>query len=72
MTVSEMIEELSKLDPNLKVFSKGYEGGYEDASVISNPRQFTLHVNTAWYYGPHEETEFEKTKGEVVMGVVIA
>lgn len=33
MTVKELIEELQHLDPELKVYVPGYEGGCEDPSI---------------------------------------
>jgi hypothetical protein len=33
MTVKELIEQLQQLDPDLRVFTRGYEGGYEDADI---------------------------------------
>jgi hypothetical protein len=54
MTVAELIEQLSELDPNLEVYIRGYEGGlddvvkYEHVTVCKN-------YNSEWYYGKHEE-----------------
>ena len=53
MKVGELIEALSKLDPELRVFRPGYEGGFADVT-ISKPQSFCLDVHTEWYYGPHE------------------
>ena len=36
MTVKELIEQLQQLDPDLHVFVRGYEGGYDDAGPIIN------------------------------------
>ena len=56
MTVRELIEQLSELDPELHVFVNGYEGGFHYAK-ISNLTDISLNWNTEWYYGPHELTE---------------
>lgn len=56
MTVKELIEQLSELDPELHVFVHGYEGGFHYAD-ISEPKDISLNWNTEWYYGPHELTE---------------
>jgi hypothetical protein len=56
MTVKELIEQLTELDPELHVFVNGYEGGYHYAD-ISEPKNISLNWNTEWYYGPHELTE---------------
>jgi len=53
MTVKELIEQLSKLDQELHVFTDGYEGGYHYAKP-SSVRDICLDVNTLWYYGPHD------------------
>jgi hypothetical protein len=76
MTVSELIQQLSELDPNLRVMVSGYEGGYDDCFGVTNPKEFALDVNTAWYYGSHEESEYlvggQKAKDYYkVMGVVV-
>jgi len=53
MTVKELTDYLSKLDPDLRVFTKGYEGGYEDARAKDDIYSFTLNYYKDWYYGPH-------------------
>lgn len=53
MSVKELIEQLSVLEPDLHVFVSGYEGGYHYAKV-SNIRDIYLHVNNEWFYGPHD------------------
>lgn len=77
MKVKEMIEQLSKLDPDLKVFVNGYEGGHCYAGV-GGVDTFYLNVNTAWYYGPHDSCEYtlrhldgdyETVKGVCISGV---
>ena len=54
MKIKELIEELQKCDPEKMVVQSGYEGGYCEVSGVSEIR-LKLDVNTAWYYGPHEE-----------------
>lgn len=67
MKVSELIETLSKLDPNLVVFVNGYEGGYSDICadefIIDT---FKTDVYDDWYYGPHEKDENGDVKGIVI------
>jgi hypothetical protein len=53
MTVKELIEYLQTIDPELKVFIKGYEAGYNDVNTI-NHEKMVLNVNNIWYYGKHE------------------
>ena len=40
MTVKELIEQLQTLDPDLHVFVRGYEGGYDYAGPITPPNDF--------------------------------
>lgn len=55
MTVKQLIEHLQTLDPELYVFTRGYEGGLEDINVNSNVIDVELDYNKEWWYGPHEE-----------------
>ena len=75
MTVGELIQELQKVDQDLNVFVRGYEGGYDDAK-IGEVREVALNVNTEWYYGKHEDWEITKRSsiGEqytLVKGIVL-
>ena len=58
MTVKQLIEILSQIeDQNLRVISKGYEGGYDDITFPDNTPliiDIALDVNPEWYYGNHE------------------
>lgn len=67
MTVKELIEKLQALDPDLRVFTKGYEGGYEDARIREDIYSFKLDYHGMWYYGPHEIVE----EGGDVKGIVL-
>jgi hypothetical protein len=53
-TVAELIEQLKAFPPELRVVTRGYEGGECDCD---DPALCTivLDVNDAWYYGPHED-----------------
>ena len=53
MTASELIKKLLKVDPDTRIFTRGYEGGYTDAE-ISEVETYVLNINTSWYYGEHE------------------
>ena len=74
MTIKELIEKLSELDPELHVFVPGYEGGYHYVDV-SKPDSFCLNVNSEWYYGPHESIshmyEEERPSYKQVKGIVL-
>lgn len=54
MTIAELIQTLSQYDPDLPVVVKGYEGGYNDISLIEE-LNLQLNVNTENWYGAHEE-----------------
>ena len=56
MTVRELIDVLERLDQDIHVFTRGYEGGYEDAELKGAPFDVALNVNPkeAWWYGPHQ------------------
>jgi len=54
-TVAELIAELSKLDPNMRVMVRGYEEGLHDCDV---PEIRAVRINANpdgdWFFGPHE------------------
>jgi len=69
MTVKELMEILSKVDPNLMVVVSGYEGGVTEPGEVKI-KTAALNVNKEWYYGEHEIVENkdeypEKTHAEV-------
>jgi hypothetical protein len=72
MTVKELIAELQTLDPDLHVFTSGYEGGYEDVVSVGNIKEIALNYHDEWYYGPHEEAKAEhRDSFEIVKGVIL-
>ena len=72
MTVKELIEQLQQLDPDLHVFTDGYEGGYEDVVSVGNIKEIALNYHDEWYYGPHVDAEAEhKDSFEIVKGVIL-
>lgn len=73
MTVRELIEHLQTLDPDIRVFVKGYEGGVDDKISLDEPTDITLNVHTEWYYGEHEYTStgYETTNNQIVKGIVL-
>jgi hypothetical protein len=75
MTVKELIEQLQQLDPDLHVFTAGYEGGYNDV-YVGEEMEIALNVHDEWYYGKHEDasTEYhvpDKSKYKIVKGIVL-
>jgi hypothetical protein len=74
MTVKELIEQLQQLDPELRVFVRGYEGGYDDAGPITPPNDFALNFHDEWYYGDHEVADYynlDPNKYTIVKGVIL-
>ena len=53
MNIRELIDELQKHDPEMRVVTAGYEGGYCDLSGFEEIK-INLDVNNEWYYGKHE------------------
>ncbi len=54
MTIKELIETLSKFDPDTPVVIRGYEDGYNDVSIV-RPKTMQLNVNEKHhYYGAHD------------------
>lgn len=69
-----MIEKLQKLDPDLRVFTNGYEGGYNDAVILAdNIIDIVINHNTEWYYGKHESANKIKLSANhvIVKGIVL-
>ena len=74
MTVKELIEQLQQLDPDLHVFVRGYEGGYDYAGPIVEGKEFALDFHKEWYYGDHEVSDYpgvEEGNYTIVKGVVL-
>jgi hypothetical protein len=76
MTVKKLIEQLQQLDPDLHVFVRGYEGGYDDAGPISPVIEIALDVHEEWYYGKHEDADIDyyvpdKSKHTIVKGIIL-
>jgi hypothetical protein len=75
MKVKELIEQLQTIDPELYVFTKGYEGGYNDANPIGPVMEIALDVNRDWYYGSHEVVDHSligpSHSFEIVKGIIL-
>lgn len=63
MKVHELISFLYTLDPGLEVVVKGYEGGYNEVKGVSGTIEYVKNVNDAWYYGPHEQLQYQLELG---------
>lgn len=69
MKVSELIEILQTVNPELEVFVEGYEGGFDDIRPYITIQTFEKNVNEEWYYGPHELNSIGHVTGIVLKGV---
>lgn len=73
MTVKELIEKLQQLDPELRVFVEGYEGGYNDVDKLRE-EIIALDFHEEWYYGKHEEIRNirkDKSQYKTVKGIIL-
>jgi len=78
MKVKELIEVLSKLDPELTVVTHGY-GGYDDIEWpvdkdSPNVIELALYVNPEWYYGNHKMVSKDHSYGpeiKIVKAIVL-
>lgn len=72
MKNKELIEKLSALNPDNKVFIVGYEGGLEMIVEIKESKM-VLNVNDEEWLGPHDD--FHKTKvidsSRIVDGIIL-
>lgn len=59
ITVGNLIEKLLAMDPHARVVMAGYEGGLADIHGVSDIT-IVPHVNSQWYYGPHEDVNYYK------------
>ena len=61
MNVQQLIEELQKHPPEMRVIVSGYEGGYSDlSSPPANQTSIRLNVHApdCWYYGRHDDAGY--------------
>jgi len=65
MIVKELIEQLQALDPESRVFVRGYEAGYDDINKIK-VTQMVLDVNSIWYYGKHDTLDREYKRDKIL------
>ena len=65
MTVKELIEQLQTLDPESRVFVRGYEAGYDDINSVKL-NKMVLDVNNVWYYGKHDTLEKEYKRDKIL------
>ena len=56
MTVNELIEQLKQYPSDMRVLTLGYEGGYDDIDIKTEPVVFNVNIDT-WYMGRHESAK---------------
>jgi len=75
MKIKQLIEHLSKLDPELYIFVPGYEGGVDYVSIEGGVKEFALDVNEVWYYGKHalvvNEDKEKFINHQIVKGIIL-
>ena len=71
MTVAELIEALSKLPPDMRVVTRGYEGGYDDIGGIGK-LDLLIDVDTDWFWGRHDVPSMGQSPDETCAFIVPA
>ena len=72
MKVKELIEKLQTVDPDLFVFIKGYEGGYDYIVFDPEEKKVALDVYEEWYYGRHDDArEGDETRTDIVKAIIL-
>lgn len=71
MKVKELIEKLQTVDPDLYVFVKGYEGGYDYISFDPEVKDIELDVHEEWYYGRHDDASTKTESRDSVKAIIL-
>ena len=59
MNVQQLIKELQKHPPEMRVIVNGYEGGYGDLDSLKQKSiRLNVHSPDEWYYGRHEDDDY--------------
>jgi hypothetical protein len=66
MNLEELIEQLKKYPPEMQVVVAGYEGGYNDISLIKTCA-ISINKNKDWYYGQHDDAEKDEQATEALV-----
>lgn len=61
MTVKELTDYLTNINPDIDVVVDGYEDGYDPIGHI-HQKFVKPHSDPAWYYGKYEEGTGENTR----------
>jgi hypothetical protein len=71
MKVKELIQKLSELDPELNIFTQGYEGGFKDIDSSLPEIDVYLNVHEEWWYGPHDSHPGPSKKDQLPVKAII-
>ena len=59
MNVQQLIEELQKYPPEMRVIVQGYEGGYSDCTLPEPTRiRLNVHEEDDWCTGRHDDESY--------------
>jgi hypothetical protein len=59
MNVQQLIEELQKHPPEMRVIVDGYEGGYSDCKPPESTQiRPNVHEEDTWLYGRHDDASY--------------
>jgi len=59
MNVQQLIEELQKYPPEMRVIVHGYEGGYSDCNPPQSTRiRLNVREKNDWYFGRHDDENY--------------
>ncbi len=67
MNVRELIDALSKFDPETRVVVAGYEEGGNDVTQIQTQRIW-LNAYQNWFYGSHAKADDERVRQLLRLG----
>jgi hypothetical protein len=68
MTIADLIRELQKYDPGMRVLVDGYEGGFDDPIVST---EYVLLNQPEMYSGKHQRAWVDEDKKRAVECVVL-
>jgi hypothetical protein len=54
MNVQQLIKQLQKYPPNMRVIRKGYESGFDDISKVER-REIIVNHNDCWWEGKYAD-----------------
>jgi len=59
MNVQQLIEELQKYPPEMRVIVNGYDGGYSDLESLKTKQiRLNVHNKNEWWMGRHDYADY--------------